>query len=34
MNYTYDTVGTCSKRIFFEVDENNKVRNYTFLFVF
>ena len=27
--FTYNTVGTCSKQIKFEVDENNKLRNVT-----
>ena len=29
--YTYQTSGTCSQKISFEVDENNKLHNVTFL---
>ena len=31
MKYSYDTCGTCSKKIFFEIDENNKVHNVSFI---
>ena len=31
MKFTYDTTGTCSKRIFFEIDDDNKVRNVSFV---
>lgn len=29
--YTYKTVGTCSKQISFDIDENNKVHNVSFV---
>ena len=30
MNYSYNTKGTCSSKIDFEVDENNNVKNVKF----
>ena len=29
--YTYKTVGTCSRQINFDIDENNKVHNVSFI---
>ncbi len=29
--YTYKTVGTCSRQISFDIDENNKVHNVSFV---
>ena len=29
--YTYKTVGTCSKQISFDIDENNKVHSVSFV---
>ena len=31
MQYTYNTTGTCSQRIDFDMDEDNKVTNISFL---
>ena len=31
MKYEYTTEGVCSKKIFFEVDEENKIHNVSFI---